>query len=124
MYFMILCLPLSGENFYDRYFPKETKTMYNDTLFERVIWHKKVSHLVMESLKDGFYVTMLVIPETPHNFKAQTYPLHYFFEAYPDAFQKMIWLDDFLKKRGILKVKLNGSRIIEEEILSNGTLPP
>jgi len=114
--------PVYSENFYDRYFQKAMKTEYNDTLFERVIWHKKVSHLVIESLNNGYYVTLLVIPETPYNYKSKTYPLHYYFTTYPDAFRKFTGLNDFLRKKGILKVKINGSIITEENILSDGAI--
>lgn len=110
--------PLFAENFYDPYFTKDVKTAYNDTLFERIIWHKKVSYLIIESLKKGFYVTMLVIPETPYDYKAKTYALHYYFESYGDAFKKFTGLNAFLRNKGILKVKINGSLIIEENILS------
>lgn len=107
------------ENYYERYFKKPKKTIYNDTMFFRTLWHKKVSYLVLESLKEGYYVTLLVIPESPYNYKAQTYPLHYFFNSYEQAFKKMIWLDGFLKKGGILKVEILGSLIKNEKILKN-----
>lgn len=108
-------------NVYEEMFRKPVKPEFSDSLFERFIWHKKVSHLVIETVRDGFYVTLLVIPETPYNFKAKTYPLHYQFESYNEAFRKFIWMDKFLKNEGILKVKIAGSKILEETILSSGS---
>jgi hypothetical protein len=105
------------ENVYDKFFSKANKTEFNDTMFERVIWHKKVSFLVIESLQKGYHVTMLVVPESPYNFKGTTYPLHYFFLNYNEAFKKFIWLDSFLKKKGVLKVKIQGSNIVNEKIM-------
>ena len=119
---VIYNFPFFAENYYDRYFQKLVKTEYNDTMFERIIWHKKVSHLIIESLNNGFYVTLLVIPETPYNYKAKTYPLHYYFKSYPEAFKKFTGLNGFLRNKGILKVKINGSIITEENILSDGTI--
>ena len=116
---IILCLPLSAENVYDSFFLKSKKSPFSDTLFERFLWHKKVHQVILETVRQGYYVTILVIPETPDNFKADTYPLHYFFEAYQDAFNKFIWLDDFLKKKGVLKVQIAGSKILSETIISD-----
>jgi len=121
--FFILCitgffLSLNAENYYDKFFITNPKTRYNDSLFERVIWHKKVSFLTIESITNGYYVTMLVIPETLYNYKAKTYSLHYYFKNYDEAFKKFTWVDDFLKKKGIMKVKISGSLILEEAILS------
>ncbi|MDH4199425.1 MAG: hypothetical protein OEV66_03505 [Spirochaetia bacterium] len=107
-------------NFYDSFFQPSLKTQYNDTMFERVLWQKKVSHLVMETVADGYLVTLLVIPESPYNFKSQAYPLHYRFGSYENAFKKFLSMDQFLKSGGILKVTISGSNIIGEKILKDG----
>ena len=117
--FLFFLAPLySQNNIYDSFFQQKTRTQYNDTMFERVIWHKKVSHLVIETVRDGYFVTMLVIPESPDNFKSQTYPLHYHFASYDEAFKKFLWLDKFLKSKGILKVRINGNLITGESMLT------
>ena len=102
---------------YDDLFPESEKSMYHDTMFEKIIWHKKVSNLVMETVNGEYYVTMLVSPQTPYNFKSSTYPLHYTFKSYDEAYKKFIWLDNFLKSGRILKVRISGNRILNETIL-------
>jgi len=106
--------------YYELEFEKEPPRVWPDTLFEKTVWHKKVSHLVLEEKKDRFFVTLLMIMPYPYNYKSQNYPLHYEFFEYEKAFKKFIWLDKFIKNNGVLRIKILGSIIIEEKIIYKG----
>ncbi len=88
-----------------------------DTLFEKTIWHKKVSHLVLEETDSFYKVTLLVIEPYPNNYKSENYALYYRYADFQEAFDKLTWLDQFLKNNGILRIHITGSRITHEEIL-------
>ena len=61
-----------------------------------------------------------MISPYPHNYKSKNYPIYYEFSSFKQAVQKMIWIDQFLRKNGILRAYLSGKRIINEEILWQG----
>lgn len=88
-----------------------------DTLFEKTIWHKKVSHIVLEEKKEYYHVSVLMIIPYPHNYKSQNYRIYYEFNDYQEALEKFQWIHDFLKEDGILRVRIFGSKIIDEKIL-------
>ncbi|MES0488626.1 MAG: hypothetical protein ABUK01_01450 [Leptospirales bacterium] len=106
--------------YYELEFKKEPPRVWPDTLFEKTVWHKKVSHLVLEDKKDRFFVTLLMISPYPYNYKSQNYALHYEFFEYEEAFAKFVWLDNFIKNNGVLRIKILGSMIIEEKIIYKG----
>lgn len=89
-----------------------------DTLFAKTVWHKKVSHLVIEETGDFYKVTLLMIEPHPENYKSQNYPLYYKYDTFSEAFEKLTWLDNFLKANGVLRIHIFGSEIIRDEILS------
>lgn len=103
--------------YYKDHFHKKPKHPLADTLFERTVWHKKVSHIVLEEKKNSTRVTLLMILPYPHNYKSQNYAIYYEFKTYQQAFEKFVWLNQFLKDNGVARVTLNGSTIVKEEIL-------
>lgn len=105
-------------DYYKNEFIKEKKKSHlADTLFEKTVWHKKISHIVIEEKKEFYYVTLLMIMPYPGNYKSQNYALHYKFKNFDVAFNKMQWLNKFLKDDGVLRVKILGSIIVSEKIL-------
>lgn len=91
-----------------------------DTLFEKTVWERKVSHLVLEEKRGKYYVTLLMMERWPYNYKGQNYPIHYVFYDLNKAIEKFYFLDDFLKRRGVLRVKIHNDVIIDEKILFPG----
>lgn len=108
---------IESMEYYKLHFEKKPKHILADTLFERTVWHKKVSHIVLEERQDTFRVTLLMILPHPHNYKSQNYAIYYQFDNYTAAFKKLVWLDDFLKHNGVARVTLDGSLIVKENIL-------
>lgn len=104
-----------------QYYHQEFEAQYRypvyDTLFEKILWERKVSHLLMDFQSDEYRVTLLVMQEYPWNYKGQTYPVYFAFKNFADAAQKFEYLNRFLRNSGVLAVGLNGSRIIRERIL-------
>ena len=88
-----------------------------DTLFEKTIWHKKVSHILLEETSGSHRVSLLMIIPYPHNYKSQNYAIYYEYENLKEALEKLHWLDHFLKSNGVLRVKINGSKIVSEKII-------
>jgi len=101
--------------------PKES---LKDTLFEKTVWHKKVSHIVLEEKKEKYHVTLLMISPYPHNYHSQNYALYYEYDSMEEAYHKFLWMDKFLKNNGVLRIRILGSRILEETILYNGDMVP
>ena len=116
---------LTHKDYYYLHFLKHKKHFLRDTLFEKTIWRKKVSHLVIESnpyhtsKKDDhlYRVTLLMIQQYPDNVYSHNYPIYYEYNTLEEAQTKFIWLDQFLNKNGIARVSLNGSKIIKENII-------
>ena len=123
--FILFVTPYSGDTkselrYYELEFQKKPARIWPDTLFEKTVWHKKVSHLVLEDKKDRYFVTLLMIMPYPYNYKSQNYALHYEFLEYEKAFEKFVWLDKFIKNNGVLRIKILGSLIIEEKVIYAG----
>lgn len=110
--------------YYELEFKKKPPHVLADTLFEKTIWHKKVSYLVLEDKGDKFHVTLLMIMPYPHNYKSQNYPLYYEYLNYEEAFKKFVWLDKLLRKNGVLRVHILGSKITKEKVLYPGDSNP
>ena len=104
-----------------QYYRNEFEARYKypvyDTLFERVIWERKVSHLVMEFHNNEYRVTLLMMEEYPWNYKAQNYPIHFAFKHFADAAKKFEQLNLFLRNNGVMAVGLNGKQIVKERVL-------
>ena len=98
--------------------------IYTDTLFSRVVWERKVSHILIENAKGSYKVVLLMVPSWPYSFRSHNYALYYQFSSYKEAWEKFHWLNAFLKCYGVLRVYLQGSRIVGEEILFSGYFPP
>ena len=106
------------------YYKNEFKTSIEhplkDTLFEKTIWRRKVSHIVFEHRDSLYRVTLLMILEYPYNYKSQNYAIYYSFKDFKKAYDKYIWLNQFLDSSGVARVKINGNEIIDESILFPG----
>jgi len=111
-------------DYYHLHFDMLSRQQPQDTLFEKIVWHKKVSHLVIEVTEVGFKVTLLMIQPAPDKYKSQNYPIFYFFKTHAEAYEKFVWLDEFIRNDGVLRVKINGSQIQKEKILYRGQRPP
>ena len=107
-------------DYYHLEFETPEKHPLADTLFEKTIWHKKVSHLVIEEKPGSYQVTLLMILPYPHNYKSQNYPLYYEYATFQEAFDKFTWLNKFLRRNGVLRITILGSKITGEEILYEG----
>ena len=53
----------------------------------------------------------------PHNFRSKNYPIYYEFSSFKKAFQKMSWINEFLRGDGVLVATISGAKIVKEEIL-------
>lgn len=88
-----------------------------DTLFEKIVWERKVSHLVMEFQSDEYRVTLLMMQEYPYNYKDQNYPIHFAFKTFAEAAKKFEAMNHFLRNNGVMAVGLDGKRIVKERVL-------
>lgn len=104
-----------------QYYKEEFNARYKypvyDTLFEKIVWERKVSHLVMEIHRDEYRVTLLMMEEYPFNYKAQNYPIYFAYPTFGEAAKKFEALNLFLRNEGVMAVGLKGSQIIHERIL-------
>ncbi|MDH5720480.1 MAG: hypothetical protein OEZ13_07630 [Spirochaetia bacterium] len=116
--FIIMSFPLFSENG-QKTAPREEVNL-KDTLFEKIVWQRKVSHIALEESQNIHRVTLLMIMPYPYNYKSQNYAIYYEFENLQEALEKLHGLDKFLKSNGVMRVKLNGSKIISEEIIFKG----
>jgi len=107
-------------DYYRIHFEKKEKHPLADTLFEKTIWHKKVSHIIIEEKTHSYQVTLLMIMPYPHNYKSQNYPLYYEFASFKEAFEKFTWLNKFLRQNGVMRITILGSKITSEKILYPG----
>jgi hypothetical protein len=112
--------------YYRREFEARYKYPVYDTLFEKIVWERKVSHLVMGIEKDEYRVTLLMMEEYPHNYKGQNYPIHFVFPTLAEAAKKFEFMNRFLRNNGVMAVGLEGNKIVKERILVNpvGSSPP
>lgn len=113
-----------------RYYRDEFDARYKypiyDTLFEKIVWERKVSHLVMEHQGNEYRVTLLMMEEYPHNYKGQNYPIHFAFKNFAEAATKYEFMNNFLRNNGVMAVGIDGKRIVKERILVQpvGSSPP
>jgi hypothetical protein len=107
-------------DYYKNEFAEQQVKYPHDTLFSKVVWHKKVSHLVLGEKAGKNRVILLMRNPHPDAYKSQNYPIYYEFENYQQAMDKFMWINKFLKNDGVLTVKLNGALITEEKIIYTG----
>lgn len=113
-----------------QYYRNEFEARYKypiyDTLFEKIIWERKVSHLAMEIHGNEYRVTLLMMQEYPWNYKSQNYPIHFAYKSFGEAAQKFTSMNHFLRNNGVMAVGLNGKKIVKERILvePKGFSPP
>jgi hypothetical protein len=113
-----------------QYYREEFEAGYKypiyDTLFEKIVWERKVSHLVMEFHNNEYRVTLLMMEEYPYNYKGQNYPIHFAFKTFPEAAKKFEAMNLFLRNNGVMAVGIEGKKIVKERILVNpvGSSPP
>lgn len=103
--------------YYRREFEAGYKYPIYDTLFEKIVWERKVSHLVMEFHNNEYRVTLLMMQEYPHNYKSETYPVYFAFKSFTDAALKFEQMNLFLRNNGVMAIGLNGKRIVKERVL-------
>ncbi|MCX7633392.1 MAG: hypothetical protein N2Z22_08690 [Turneriella sp.] len=123
----LLCfsLPLLAEkpsrkqelDYYREEFTAQYRYPIYDTLFEKIVWERKVSHLVLEYKNGEHRVTLLMMDEYPWNYKAQNYPIYFAFQDFTAASNKFHELNHFLRNNGVMAVGLSGSRIVHERVL-------
>lgn len=112
-----------------QYYRNEFEARYKypvyDTLFEKIVWERKVSHLVMEFQSNEYRVTLLMMQEYPHNYKSHTYPIYFAFKSFSEAARKFESMNHFLRNNGVMAVGLDGNRIVKERILveAKGNVP-
>jgi hypothetical protein len=112
--------------YYRDEFAAQYKYPVYDTLFEKIVWERKVSHLVMEYEQNEYRVTLLMMQEYPWNYKSQNYPIHFAFRTFAEAAKKFEAMNHFLRNHGVMAVGLNGKRIVKERVLVQpvGNMPP
>lgn len=120
----LILLPLAAEKtsrkeelqYYRQEFEARYKYPVYDTLFEKIVWERKVSHLVMGVEKDEYRVILLMMEEYPHNYKGQNYPIHFAFKTFPEAAQKFEAMNHFLRNNGVMAVGIDGKKIVKEKV--------
>lgn len=112
--------------YYRNEFEAQYKYPIYDTLFEKIIWERKVSHLVMEYEQNEYRVTLLMMQEYPWNYKSQNYPIYFAFSTFAEAAKKFEAMNHFLRNNGVMAVGLHGKRIVKERVLVQpvGNIPP
>ncbi len=100
--------------------PRKPPHALADTLFEKTVWHRKVSYLVLEERRNKFLVTLLMIQPYPTNYKSQNYPLHYEFSEMKPALEKLQSMNDELCRGTVYRIKIFGSKIISEKMVFQG----
>ncbi len=111
--------------YYKEEFTAGYKYPIYDTLFEKIVWERKVSHLAMEFHSNEYRVTLLMMQEYPYNYKDQNYPIHFAFKSFPEAAKKFEAMNHFLRNNGVMAVGLDGKKIVRERILveAKGSAP-
>jgi len=111
----------SAENPLDYYknefIPRKPYQVY-DTLFEKIVWHRKVSHLVLGEHNGKHRVTLLMIEEYPYAYKGWNYPIHFEFDRFDQASKQFAYLDQFLRKNGVMAVGLKGNVVLHSRVLA------
>ena len=131
---LLALFPLAAEKanrkdelqYYRQEFEARYKYPVYDTLFEKIVWERKVSHLVMEFHNQEYRVTLLMMEEYPYNYKGQNYPIHFAFRSFAEAAKKYESMNHFLRNNGVMAVGLEGKKIVKERILAApvGQSPP
>jgi len=111
--------------YYKEEFTAGYKYPIYDTLFEKIVWERKVSHLVMEfhgsraesRESDEYRVTLLMMQEYPYNYKDQNYPIHFAFKTFAEAAKKFEAMNHFLRNNGVMAVGLEGKKIVKVRVL-------
>ena len=104
-------------DYYKKYFENISQHSLHDTLFEKTVWARKVSHIILEVVNKKNRVTLLMISSYPHNYKSKNYAIYYEFDSHQQARSKFNRLNFLLKNNGVFRVKIKGSQIIEEKLL-------
>lgn len=108
----------AGElDYYKDEFAARYKYPIYDTLFEKIVWERKVSHMVMEFRDTEYWVTLLMMEEYPHNYKGQNYPVYFAFKTLGEAAKKYEAINYFLRNNGVMAVGVDGKRIVRERVL-------
>lgn len=123
--FVLLSVPLWSQpasrkeqlQYYRDEFEAGYKYPIYDTLFEKIVWERKVSHLVMEFHNNEYRVTLLMMQEYPYNYKSENYPIHFAFKSFGDAAKKFETMNLFLRNNGVMAVGLDGKKIVRERVL-------
>ncbi|TGK00324.1 hypothetical protein EHQ53_04070 [Leptospira langatensis] len=81
---------------------------------ERIINRKHVSQIVLETRPSGFRLTFLVNERFPYNYKAQSFALYYSdIRNAKEGLELAEKLDRYLNSGYNMKIRINGSEIIE-----------
>jgi len=78
---------------------------------KRVINRKNISHIVVSSAGDGYFVTLLVSDRFPYNYKSTSYPLYYRVSGEREGLALSEKLNKYLETGKNLTIYLNGSKI-------------
>ncbi|TGK05076.1 hypothetical protein EHO59_07840 [Leptospira semungkisensis] len=86
-------------------------SLHND---ERIINRKHVSQIVLETRSNGFRLTLLVNERFPYNYKSKSFALYYSnIKNAKEGLEFAEKLDRYLNSGHNMKIRINGSEIIE-----------
>ncbi|MEM7181151.1 MAG: hypothetical protein AAF518_09570 [Spirochaetota bacterium] len=91
---------------------------WNLSIHERIINRKHVSHLLIDTRRNGFRVTLLVADRFPYNYKAQSYPLFIRANSAREAQELLHKLDSYLQTGENLYIRINGTEIVKYRFLA------
>ncbi len=90
---------------------------WNLTIFERIIHRKHVSHLVIESRKDHYRLTLILSDRFPYNFKSRQYAFFIRFFSEIEALEASKLFDKQLDSGKEIYIQLEGSEIVKYKFI-------
>lgn len=90
---------------------------WNLAIFERIIHRKHVSHLVMETRKDHYRLSLILSDRFPYNFKSRQYAFFIRFTSEEEALNTSKFFDKQLDSGKEIYIRLDGSEIIKYKFL-------
>ncbi|MDX1960354.1 MAG: hypothetical protein SFU98_17420 [Leptospiraceae bacterium] len=86
-------------------------------LFKRIINRKHINHLILETRIDHYRLTLIVSDRFPYNYKSAQYPFFFRFKTLEEALKMQKIFDKHLDSGEEIKLFLEGSQIMEFELL-------
>lgn len=88
-----------------------SEIIYQETITNRLINRRMVSHIIIETRPDHYRLVLLVNNRFPYNYKSTSYPFYIKTNSESHAIQLANDFDKMLDSGYNIQIKLNGSEI-------------